>query len=64
MAGLIAFSSTFSFVIFLIQTRIKVPIADAKTLEEPIDFYKAGTRTTYYQMRYNPEELKQASGAN
>ncbi|RYY06522.1 MAG: hypothetical protein EOP43_06100 [Sphingobacteriaceae bacterium] len=64
MAGLIALSSTFSFVIFLIQTRIKVPVADAKTTEEPVEFYKAGTRTTYYQMRYNPEELKQANGAN
>ncbi|RYE36217.1 MAG: hypothetical protein EOP42_04175 [Sphingobacteriaceae bacterium] len=64
MAGLIAFSSTFSFVVFLIQTNIKTPVADSKTLEEPVDFYQAGPQTTYYQMRYNPEELKQASGGN
>lgn len=64
MAGLIVFSSTFSFLVFLIQTRIKTPVADAKSLEEPIEFYTAGSQTTYYQMRYNPEELKQASGGN
>ena len=64
MAGLIAFSSTFSFIVFFIQTRIKVPVADAKTLEEPIEFYKPDSQTTYYQMRYQPEELKQANGGN
>lgn len=64
MAGIIAFSSTLSFVIFLVQTYIKVPVADTKTLEEPIDFFKAGTQTTYYDMRHKFEELKQANGAN
>ncbi|MVN21060.1 hypothetical protein [Mucilaginibacter arboris] len=48
MAGLIAFSSVFSFVVFLVQTHIKSPAANAEHQEEPIDFYKTGTRTTYY----------------
>lgn len=64
MAGLIAFSSTFSFVVFLIQTRIKTPIEDVKTGEQPIDFYKSGTRTTYYQTGYNVDGLKQVNSAN
>ncbi|RYE36776.1 MAG: hypothetical protein EOP42_02065 [Sphingobacteriaceae bacterium] len=64
MAGLIALSSTFSFVVFLIQTHIKVPVADAKTLEEPIEFSKPESQITYYQMRYQHEGLKQANGAN
>ncbi len=64
MAGLIALSSTFSFVVFLIQTRIKVPVADAKTLDEPVEFSNPENKITYYQMRYQHEELKRASGAN
>lgn len=64
MAGLIAFSSTFSFVVFLIQTHIKTPVADTKTLQEPIEFYRAEPTLTYYQMGQNHQELKQANGAN
>lgn len=64
MAGLIAFSSTFSFVVFLIQTHVKLPVADVKTTETPIEFYKPESTLTYYQMRSNSEELKQANGAN
>lgn len=64
MAALIALSSTFSFVVFLVQTHLKTPVADAKTLQEPIDFYEAEPTLTYYQMRHNQQELKQANGAN
>jgi len=61
MAGLMVFSSVFSFVVFLIQTRVKAPVANAKNSEKPIDFYKAGTRTTYYQSDYQFEQLKQVN---
>ena len=48
MFSLIAFSSVFNFVMFIIQTRLKLPIAGENYADEPIDFYKADTRTTYY----------------
>lgn len=60
MAALIAFSSVFSFVVFLVQTKIKLPAANQNAASEPIDFYKAGTRTTYYQTDYI-DQLKQAN---
>lgn len=63
MAGLLVFSSTFSFVMFLIRTNVKSIAAQTKQEEEPIDFYKTGTRTTYYQGTYNAEELKQVNAA-
>lgn len=48
MVSLIAFSSVFSFTVFLIQTKIKTPKAENNSAEEPIDFYKGDIRTTYY----------------
>ena len=48
MAGLIAFSSVFSFVVFLIQTRVKLPEANENRTDNSIDFYKNDNRTTYY----------------
>lgn len=48
MAGLIAFSSVFSFVVFLIQTRVKLPEANENQVDNPIDFYTASDRTSYY----------------
>jgi preprotein translocase subunit SecY len=57
MVGLIALSSVFSFVVFLVQTRVKLPVANENFGEQPIDFYKTDTRTTYYM----PEQRKQAN---
>lgn len=48
MIGLIAFSSVFSFVVFLVQTRVDLSAIDENAEEKPIDFYKVNTRTTYY----------------
>jgi hypothetical protein len=48
MVGLIAFSSVFNFVVFLIKTKSTVPVAKETVAEKPIDFYTVGTRTTYY----------------
>lgn len=48
MTAFIFTSSLFSFVMFLIKTRIAHPITDALYEQEPIDFYKTETRTSYY----------------
>ena len=48
MTAFILTSSLFSFVMFLVKTRITNPIANALYEEEPIDFYKTETRTSYY----------------
>lgn len=48
MISLIAFSSVFSFVVFLIQTKTKPSIENKNHQEEPIDFYKTNSRTSYY----------------
>ncbi|MGI4021513.1 MAG: hypothetical protein ACRYFA_08415 [Janthinobacterium lividum] len=57
MVGLIAFSSVFSFVVFLVQTRVDVSAINENSEEKPIDFYKVNTRTTYYVS----EQRKQAN---
>lgn len=53
MIGLIAFSSVFNFVFFLVKTKVNIPAVNEKTAEEPIDFYNTGTRNTYYKTDYN-----------
>ncbi len=58
MVGLMFFSSAFSFVVFLVQTRVNTRAADGNFVDEPIDFYKADTRTTYYIS----EQRKQVNG--
>lgn len=57
MAALIAFSTVFNFVFFLVQTKVKQSAANENYADKPIDFYKTGTRTTYYYT----EQLKQAN---
>ncbi len=61
MIGLIAFSSVFNFVLFLIKTRVKTPVANKNYADNPVDFYKTSNRTTYYQTEQNLEPLKQAN---
>jgi preprotein translocase subunit SecY len=48
MAGLIVLSSVFSFVVFLVQTRVKLPVENENHAEQPIDFYRTDIKTTYY----------------
>lgn len=61
MIGLIAFSSVFNFVLFLIQTRVKPPVANKNYTDNPVDFYTTSKRTTYYQKEQNLEPLKHAN---
>jgi len=62
MVALIAFSSLFNFVVFLIKTKAAVHSAAKNLVDQPIDFYNVGTRTTYYKNEYNknytPERRK------
>ncbi len=60
MISLIAFSSVFNFVLFLIQMKSKSSAAKEDAGNETVDFYNAGTKTTYYQTDQSQQKLANA----
>lgn len=48
MTAFIVASSLFSFMVFLVKTRVTNTVTDELHQEQPIDFYKTETRTSYY----------------
>lgn len=75
MTTFIIASSLFSFMVFLVKTRITNPITDALSDQETVDFYKTETRTSYYadsektyfdnnmEMPFFNEQTKQANAS-
>ena len=48
MTAFIVASSLFSFMVFLVKTRVTNAVTDELYQEQPIDFYKTENRTSYY----------------
>lgn len=64
MVGLLAFSSVFNFVVFLIKTKVTVPVATKTVADKPIDFYTIGTRSTYYKTDDNSYKVESRKVVN